>query len=86
MSTTPSPEEIQKIVLENEITIPASLLYTFLQYTEIGVQRGAIRANELTMIGGNYEKGTKMLNELINQKWKPKKKKKQEHKKTNIDE
>jgi len=65
-----SPQKIQEIIKNNKIVIPASLLYTFLQYTELSVQRGGIRAEELTMIGTNYELGTRILNELLSEKLK----------------
>jgi hypothetical protein len=64
----PTQEDIQKIVKENNITIPAYILYTFLQFTELGVQRGAVKANELTLIGNIYDSGTQILNQLITQK------------------
>lgn len=67
----PSSEDIQKIMKENTINIPAGMLYTFLQFTEIGSQRGAFKANELSMIGNIYDSGTFLLNKLINEQWKP---------------
>jgi len=69
----PSSEDIQTIVKNNTITIPAGILYTFLQFTEIGSQRGAFRANELSMVGSVYDTGTQLLNKLIEEQWKPKK-------------
>jgi regulatory protein YycI of two-component signal transduction system YycFG len=65
---TPTNEDIQTIIKNNNITIPASILFTLLQYTEVSVTRGAIKANELSRIGYHYDLGTKMLNELINVK------------------
>jgi hypothetical protein len=61
-------EEISKIVKSNEITIPAGLLYGFLQFTEVFVDRGNIRANELTVLGNNYDFGSKIISELIKSK------------------
>lgn len=70
-NTKPSSEDIQAIVKNNTITIPAGILYTFLQFTEIGSQRGAFRANELSMVGSIYDTGTQLLNKLIEEQWKP---------------
>ena len=66
----PTSDDIQKIMKENTINIPAGILYTFLQFTEIGSQRGAFKANELSMIGNIYDSGTQILNKLIEEKWK----------------
>ena len=70
----PSTEDIKAIVKQNSITIPAGILYTFLQFTEIGSQRGAFRANELSMVGSIYDTGTHLLNKLIKEHWTPPKK------------
>lgn len=85
----PTSDEIQKIVKENDLIIPAGILYTFLQFTEIGSQRGAFRANELSIIGGVYDTGTKILNSLIDEKYVPsstKVKKVRKVKKKTVDE
>ena len=59
------PEIIHKIVQEQEITIPAWILYTLVQYTEVSVKRGGISAGELSSVGTAYESGTKVLSELL---------------------
>jgi hypothetical protein len=61
-------EDLSNIIKTSEITIPAGLLYSFLQFTEIFVERGNIRANELTSLGVNYDFGTKIMNSLIESK------------------
>ena len=62
------PEDISKIIKENNITIPAGMLYIFLQLTELSSTRGSIRANELTLFGNVYNNASKMLDDLIEEK------------------
>jgi hypothetical protein len=58
-------EEIRQIVSNNNIEIPAWILYTLVQYTEVSVKRGGISAGELTSVGTAWEAGSSYLAELM---------------------
>ena len=78
------PEDISKIIKENNITIPAGMLYIFLQLTELSSTRGSIRANELTLFGNVYNNASKMLDDLIEEKYKEKNNKEEKKKKKKL--
>ena len=70
-------QEITEIIKNNTLTVPASMIMTFLQFTEVATSRGAVQqANELSVFGENYDKASKLLQDLIKSK-----KNKQESKK-----
>lgn len=62
-------EEITEIIKNSNMTVPASMIMTFLQFTEVATSRGAVQqANELSVFGNNYDKASKMLQDLIKYK------------------
>jgi hypothetical protein len=59
--------DINKIMMSNNITIPAWVLYTLIQYTELSLKRESkILVHELIPVGSAYEQGSSSLLSLIN--------------------
>ena len=57
--------DIQHIMKTNQLTIPAWVLYTLIQSTEVSVRRGGVSASEMSTVGMAYDQGSDYLFKLI---------------------
>ena len=63
-----SQEEVNRIVAENNVVIPASLLFFFIQFTDIVSRRGAVKPDEMASVGRNYNYSSSLVQKLIQSK------------------
>ena len=61
-------EEVNYIVAENNVVIPASLLFFYVQFTDIVSRRGAVRPDEMASVGRNYNYSSSLIQKLIQSK------------------
>ena len=60
-----SQAEFDNILSNNTITIPANLLYFYIQFTDIVSKRGAVRPDEMLSVGKSYNYSLSIINKLV---------------------
>lgn len=65
---TLTQDEINCILSENNIVIPASLLFFYIQLTDVVSGRGAIKPAEMASVGRNYNYSSSLIRNLVHSK------------------